>query len=297
MFEGINAIEFAKRFTDNESCYLYLSELKWKNGFSCPKCGCRESYKGRTYYYRRCRQCFYDESVTANTIFHKLKVPMLKAFHMAFRISAKKKGMSTYELAAEVGVQQKTAWLFKRKLQAAMEQDHSLKLQGNVDADETIVGGRIAKKQGRSLKEKAALLVAAERLPDGRTGRLRMQRINDFSVPTLRSGLINMIDANAHITTDRLSSYKVLALAMNINPVYANLGKAQQELHKQIMLFKIWLRGIHHKCARQYLGDYADEYVFRFNQRNNRKNIFQRIMRRVINAQPKPYAELKRLCD
>ena len=297
MFEGINAIEFAKRFTDNESCYLYLTELKWKNGFCCPRCGCEKSYKGKTYYYRRCQQCRYDESVTANTIFHKLKIPMLKAFHMAFRISAKKKGMSTYELATEVGVQQKTAWLFKRKLQAAMQQKRFFKLKGSVDVDETIVGGRIAKKQGRSLQDKAALLIAAERLPDGRTGNLRMQKIRDFSVLTLRTGLITMVDAGAVIRTDRMASYKVLALEMNIHPVFSNLGKAQEELHKQIMLFKIWLRGIHHKCSKQYLSNYADEYVFRFNQRNNRTNIFQRLINNIIQTKPKTYSQLKRECD
>lgn len=297
MFQGINAIDFAKRFHDNESCFLYLSELKWENGFCCPRCGHAERYKGRTYYYRRCQQCQYDESVTANTIFHKLKIPMLKAFHMAFRISAKKKGMSTYELATEVGVQQKTAWLFKRKLQAAMQQDNSLKLKGDVDADETIIGGRIAKKQGRSLEDKSALLVVAERLPDGRTGNLRMQQIQDFSARTLKAGLTTMVDDNATITTDRLSSYKVLAKEMNIIPVFSNLGKSQEELHKQIMLFKSWLRGIHHRCLKQYLFAYADEYVFRFNQRNNRPNIFHRIMGKIVQGQPNTYSMLKRQCD
>jgi ISXO2-like transposase domain/Transposase zinc-ribbon domain len=297
MFQGINAIDFAKRFYNNESCFLYLSELKWKNSFSCPRCGHTKSYKGRTYYYRRCQRCQYDESVTADTIFHKLKIPMLKAFHMAFRISAKKKGMSTYEPATEVGVQQKTAWLFKRKLQAAMQQDSSLKLKGDVDADETIIGGRIPKKQGRSLEDKSALLVVAERLSDGRTGNLRMQQIQNFSARTLKAGLTTMVDDNAIITTDRLPSYKVLAKEMNIIPVFSNLGKSQQELHKQIMLFKSWLRGIHHKCLKQYLFAYADEYVFRFNQRNNRPNIFHRIMGKIVQGRPNTYSMLKRQCD
>ncbi len=57
-----------------------------------------ESYKGWTYYYRRCRRCGYDESVTANTVFHGIKMPILKAFHMVFRLTAKKKGMSSIEI-------------------------------------------------------------------------------------------------------------------------------------------------------------------------------------------------------
>src|SRR5574340_1450011 len=67
-------------------------------------------------------------AVTANTVFHGMKMPVLKAFHMIFKLTAKKKGMSTTELGSEVGVQQKTAWLFKRKVQLAMKQDNYDKL-------------------------------------------------------------------------------------------------------------------------------------------------------------------------
>ena len=73
--------------------------------------------------------CGYSESVTANTVFHGMKMPVLKAFHMIFRLTAKKKGISTTELGSEVGVQQKTAWLFKRKVQVAMKQDSKDKLK------------------------------------------------------------------------------------------------------------------------------------------------------------------------
>ena len=104
MFKGINAIAFGKKFQNNEDCYNYLITLKWGKGFRCSRCGCRESYKGRTYYYRRCRCCNYSESVTANTVFHGMKLPILKSFHMVFRLTAKNIGMSTTELVAEVGV-------------------------------------------------------------------------------------------------------------------------------------------------------------------------------------------------
>jgi len=83
--------------------------------------------------------------------------------------------MSTTELGAEVGVQQKTAWLFKRKVQVVMKRDNNDKLSGNVDADETLMGGYNKNHRGRSLAEKEAVLIAAGQLPDGRTGNIRMQ--------------------------------------------------------------------------------------------------------------------------
>ncbi len=111
MFQGINSTEFNRRFKNNEDCYPYLIEKKWGNCYQCSRCGCEQCYKGRTYYHRRFKVCRYGESVTANTLFHGMKMPMLKAFHMIFRLTTKKKGMSTMELGAEVDVQQKTAWL------------------------------------------------------------------------------------------------------------------------------------------------------------------------------------------
>jgi hypothetical protein len=185
MFKGINAIEFSKKFTSNEDCYNYLMTIKWRKGYQCSKCGGSDSYKGRTYYYRRCKQCGYDESVTANTIFHGMKMPVLKAFHMIFRLTAKKKGMSTVELGTEVGVEQKTAWLFKRKVQAAMKKDRDNKLQGQVDIDETLVGG-YSTAIGRSAETKSVVLIAVEILPDGRTGNLQMQPIENFKADTLK---------------------------------------------------------------------------------------------------------------
>lgn len=243
MFKGINAIEFGKRFTNNEDCYLYLIERKWGKGYQCSRCGCAQSYKGRTYYHRRCKECGYGESVTTNTVFHGMKMPLLKAFHMIFRLTAKKKGMSTTELGAEVGVQQKTAWLFKRKVQVVMKQDNNDKLNGEVDADETLLGGHTGHHRGRSLAHKEAVLIAAEQLVDGRTGNIRMQQIENFEALTLKYALKDMIDEQAEIRTDNHRSYQYLAKEMKIKTVTSQMGKALEELHKQIMQFKNWLRG------------------------------------------------------
>ncbi len=82
---------------------------------------------------------------------------------------------------------------------------------------------------------------------------------------------------------------------MNIETVLSNMGKSLEELHKQIMQFKNWLRGIHHKCSKQHLFTYADEYVFRFNRRNNRKVIFHKLLDRMMKQIPHPYLKLKEL--
>lgn len=293
MFQGINSIEFNRQFKNNEDCYLYLIEKKWGNGYACSRCGCKESYKGRTYYHRRCKACGYGESVTANTVFHGMKMPMLKAFHMIFRLSAKKKGMSTTEWGAEVGVQQKTAWLFKRKIQVVMKQNDNDKLSGKMDADETLLEGYTKRYRGRSLEDKQAVLMTAEELADGRTGNIRLQHIENFQADTLKFALKGMVENDATIRTDKHRSYQKLKREMHIKPVKSRMGKGLEELHKQIMQFKNWLRGIHHKCSVQHLHAYLDEYVYRFNKRNARKWIFNDVVEKLMHQVPHPYTVLK----
>jgi KaiC/GvpD/RAD55 family RecA-like ATPase len=298
MFKGINAIEFNKRFSNNESCYQYLIAWKWGKGFSCSRCGCSEHNKGRTYYHRRCKKCNYDESVLANTVFHGMKMPVLKAFHMIFRLTAKKKGMSTIELGAEVGVEQKTAWLFKRKIQVAMKQDNNDKLNGNVDVDETMLGFHTGREHGgRNLEKRKALMVAVEILPDGRTGNIRMQDIENFKANTLKYALKDMVQSTASMRADDYCSYYTLKQqGMNIKIERSRNGEAFEELHRQIMQFKNWLVGIHHRWSKEHLFAYVDEYVFRFNRRNERKNIFNTVIDRMMQQIPHPYSVIKKLC-
>jgi KaiC/GvpD/RAD55 family RecA-like ATPase len=299
MFQGINAIEFNKRFGDNESCYKYLEALKWPRGYKCQRCGCDGYSKGRTSHHRRCKKCSYDESVTANSIFHGIKMPILKAFHMAFRLTAKKKGMSTTELGCEVGVEQKTAWLFKRKIQAAMKQDSHFKLSGKVDVDETMLGPNKGRGNGgRKLGEREAIMVAAEILGDGRTGNLRMQVIEDFKALTFKYALKDMVSPAADIRTDDYVSYLTVKQGGmdNITQVRSEKGKAFEELHRQIMQFKGWLRGTHHKWSKQHLYAYVDEYVFRFNRRNKRNAIFHSVISKMMHQVPHPYPVIKKLC-
>jgi len=297
MFKGINAISFAKKFRSNDDCFAYLVNHKWPDGFSCSKCGCIEAIKGRTWHHRRCKACRYDENVLANTVFHGTKMPLLKAFHMLFRLTAKKKGMSTVELGHEVGVQQKTAWLFKRKVQQMMKGDKDDDIGGNAGADEFLLGGYHANEPGRSLESKQAVLIVSEVLPDGRTGNISLQHIENFEADTLKFSIKAVTKNDVKLTTDSYSSYKSIKEEMNLTLVKSDHGNGLEELHKQIMSFKNWLRGIHHKCSKEHLHAYLKEYVYRFNRRNKRKYLFNEMIGRMMNDIPHPYRYLITKCD
>jgi ISXO2 transposase-like protein len=298
MFNGINAIEFNKRFKNNEDCFLYLMELKWGKGYTCVKCKGAQWGKGRLYYYKRCKNCGYDESVLANTVFHDMRLPLLKAFHLAFRITAKKKGMSSIELAGEVGVQQKTAWLFKRKMQAVMEKEDKKKLQGEVIIDESLVGGGKAGSYGRTHEEKEIMFIAVEKLPGERTGNIALQPIDDFKLPSMLGAVEKNIDPKATVYADDFPTNRgIKKRRINTELIRSKGGEFFEELHKQVMMFKMWLSGIHHQCSTHHFKGYTAEYVFRFNRRNQRQWIFHNLLIDAIAENPKPYEQLKPLAN
>ena len=101
-FIGVNSITFNRRFKEDLDCYEYLSLIKWENGFVCRKCNYDKYYNGKKPFSKRCLKCKYDESPTTNTMFEKLKFSILIAFHIVFKISTKKKGMSSMELSNEL---------------------------------------------------------------------------------------------------------------------------------------------------------------------------------------------------
>ena len=165
----------------------YLSEIKWPDeAFVCARCGNATYHKGRTPYSRRCNKCKHDESVTAGSMLDRMKLAPLFAFHIAFKIATKKKGMSSLELAEEYELRQKTVWEFKWKLQQAMKSSGKYPLTGNVHVDEFYIGGEEEGITGRSSESaKKLVVVALEIVTDG-VGRAYAQVIDDASAKSFR---------------------------------------------------------------------------------------------------------------
>lgn len=293
--------QFRNKFEDDQSCLQFLIEKKWGSGYKCIKCGCQDWVKGRQWFYRRCKICKYDESVTCNTLFQGTKMSLAKIFELGFRISQRKKGMSSCELAKELGCQQKTAWQWKAKFQKAMESSECFDLKGNVDVDEFIVGGLEPAKTGRSHGKKGLVVLGIERVINKKgnetIGRAYARVIKKSDAENLSNLFDKHIDKEACVTTDGWRGYVPLKKDRNINQVLSEKGESMKLLHIHIMNLKGWLRGIHHKCSIERLQNFLDEYHFRFNRRGNGKNILEKLIVRAISTNPFPYASLKLKCE
>ena len=287
-FRGVNSINFHKRFKDDKDCYNYLADIKWPDeNFKCKKCGHNKFCSGKKPFSRRCIKCRYDESPTARTMFDKCKFSLLVAFHIAFKISVRKKGMSSLELSKEFGLRQVTCWRFKRKIQKAMKSSGKYPLEGEVHVDECMIGGPEEHKRGRSHGKKKLVVVALEKLEQG-VGRGYAQVIDRASSKDFKPFFETYISKESKVITDEWNGYTPLKqLYPNMEQVPSDSGKGLPDLHIHIMNIKGWLRGIHHHCSREHLQGYLDEFHFRFNRRNNMDTIFNLLIKRMVESESK----------
>jgi ISXO2-like transposase domain len=286
-FVGVNSIKFNRQFKEDSNCFEYLSGVKWEKGYWCKRCGGIKYCAGKKPFSRRCIKCGHDESPTAGTMFDKCKFSLLLAFHIVFKISTKKKGMSSLELSKEFELRQKTCWEFKWKIQQAMQSSKQYPLEGEVHVDEFFIGGPEEQKRGRSKGKKRLVVLALEKVKEG-VGRAYAQIIEHASTEEFQPFLKNHIDTKAVVITDEWTGYSPLKKAYkNLKQIPSNDGKNFSDLHIHIMNLKGWLRGIHHHCSEERLQGYLDEYHFRYNRRNSMETIFDILIKRMIAKEPK----------
>lgn len=282
IFRGVNSIKFNQRFKDDNDCLEYLAEVKWLNGYNCKRCNNDKFGTGKNSYNRRCTKCRYDESPTVGTMFEKLKFSILVAFHIVFKISTKKKGMSSLELSNEFELRQMTCWAFKQKLQQVMKSSLKSPLTGIVHVDEFVIGGPEEGKKGRSKGLKKLIVLAVEIVEDG-VGRAYTEVIGHSSAIELGGFLKKYVSREAEIISDKWKGYTPLKKEFkNLKQVASEDGKNFKELHIHIMNIKGWLRGIHHHCSKDRMQNYLDEYHFRYNRRSNMDTIFDVLIRKMV---------------
>ena len=112
---------FEKRFATDESCLKFLEQIKWKDGFVCPKCGHTNYCKGTRPHSKRCTRCKKEVSPKANTLFHRCKIPLATAFKMAY-LTCKFPDISSYEMNRVFNVRRMTCYNFQRKVRACLDE-------------------------------------------------------------------------------------------------------------------------------------------------------------------------------
>lgn len=293
IFKGMNILEFTDKFKDDNSCKEYLAYYKWANGFVCPKCGCLHHHQSKNPYIRRCRDCYHVDSVTAGTLFHKVKFGLRKAFTMVFMMTTTSKGQSANQFAKTLSINKDTAWLFAQKIRHAMDSSQQYPLTGKVEVDEAFIGGKEEGNQGRGNKTKETIVVAIEKTKDeSGTKRAYAMKINNTSSEELKKIFEAHISTQAQVLTDKWTGYSPLKETYQITQEKSKGGENFELMHRFIQGLKSWLRGIYHSVDSRYLQVYLDEYAYRFNRNLWKESIFDNLIKRMMDSKPLTYKNL-----
>ena len=166
-------------FRSEDGCRDYIRRLRWPDGFVCRHCGAIGEPWVMARGVFRCRACDGETSLTAGTVFQDTRKPLRTWFLAMWFITSQKNGVSALGLQRVLGLgSYETAWTWMHKLRRAMVRPGRDRLTGEIEVDETYVGGPEEGKRGRETEKKSIVVVAAEK--NGRAiGRTRLKRVKD----------------------------------------------------------------------------------------------------------------------
>ncbi len=282
IFTGQNLIEFAERFKSDDDCKEYLSHFKWDKGFSCIKCS-HTGYQTRPNYSRTCNKCSHTESTTANTLFHKVKFGIRKAFFICFEMATTTKSFSASHIGVRFGITEKTARLFMHKVREAMKSSENYPIDGKVHIDEFVVGGKEEGKVGRSYHtKKKKIICAVELTEEGKVKRMYSMKIDNYSSKELKKIFVKHISDKAMVVTDKWKGYRPLMSQYHIEQIESDHGMNFKALHTMIHQVKSWLRTTYSWVSEFNIDRYLNEFSYRINRSQSKKNIFNNLVMRMV---------------
>jgi transposase-like protein len=298
--------EFDARFSNEDACREYIRLLRWPKGFICPHCGEAGKPWEMSRNLLRCRSCDKQVSLTAGTILQDTRKPLKAWFLALWFVTSQKNGVSALGLQRVLGLgSYETAWTWLHKLRRAMVRPGRERLSGDIEVDETYIGGAEEGKIGRQIKDKAIVAIAAEK--DGRgIGRIRLRRVADVSADSLVAFVQAIAVPGSTINTDGWRGYArlpALGYQHNVTVISAGVDPAHvamPRVHNVASLLKRWLMGTHQGGIQpQHLDYYLDEFTFRFNRRRShaRGLLFYRLLQQAIVVEPAPYHQITGRCD
>jgi transposase-like protein len=271
-------LQTIRYFSDLDTATKFFAEMRWPDGPVCPHCGTQDE---NHYYLKsrrvwKCRACRKQFSVKVGTIFGDSPIGMDKWLPALWMLVNAKNGISSYELHRALGVTQKTAWFMLHRIRLAMQTGTFEKLSGEVEADETFVGGRETNKhaskrkpgRGGGVVGKTPVLGLI-----GRDGEARVQVVPDTSKPTVHGEVKKNVERNSTVITDAFLSYRGLQGEYTHEIVDHAIEYARGRIHTNKAenfwsLLKRTLKGTYTQVDPEHLTRYLDEQTFRFNNRH-----------------------------
>lgn len=286
---------FVKMFPDNAACAAYLIKLRWPQGFVCPACKTNVIPWQASHVRLVCPLCRHFTYVSAGTIFDKTRTPLTTWFEAAWHVSTAKNGMSAKTLERTLGTKYRVAWTMLQRFRVAMVDVERNQLSGNIEVDETLVGGvKRGGKRGRGAVKSIVVIAIEIKEPIG-FGRVRMRHIPDASSASLVPFVCAVIVPGSVVHTDGWGAYnglsehgftrRVTVQSSSGDPAHVSMPG----VHRIASLLKRWILGTHQgSVVPEHLQSYLEEFTFRFNRRTSgsRGLVFRRLLERAVATGP-----------
>ena len=284
-------LQFAKEFDTDEKCRLYLEEQRWGGTPACPHCGSINVCRFANGYIFKCRekQCRKKFSVTVGTVYQDRKLPLTKIFLAVYVLSVHSKGISSLQLANLLDISQKAAWLLNHKVREMLKENEPALLDGEIEIDETFVGGKSKNKHGyrrRSTTPTKSLITSGKSQyvePDNKTpvfgllqrnGLVRTQKVTDVKAKTLVPIMVKNVSPNATLYSDEHTGYNSLTdsgfkhdTVKHQKGEYVRGNTHTNGIEGFWSLLKRQIIGIHHNVSPKHLQRYCNEASYRYNNR------------------------------
>jgi transposase-like protein len=271
-------------FADVNVATAFVAGLRWPTGVECPHCDSKDVAFVKSRRIWQCKGCRKQFSVKVGSIFEDSPIPLSKWLPAMWMLVNCKNGVSSYEIARDLGVTQKTAWFMLHRLRLATQAKSFNKFGGNVEVDETFIGGkarnmsfakrrRLGISQGTSMAGKVAVLGLLERHGKDGHSTVKLQGLDGRQKRHLQDNVRRFVEPGATINTDELLSYQGLS---NHGYVHNVINHAEKYVDGQVhtngmenfwSLLKRGIKGTYVSVEPFHLFRYLDEQVYRFNNR------------------------------